>query len=182
MRALLLPAARLVMAGACLMLAACGFQPLYAGSAAATLENLTVSVTGDERLAYLTETALIERTGRGSGQPRPLVVTLQTAQVPLGISADGQATRVALNIRASYQLDLQGETPLRNTVTERIVFETPSEPYALISARTNAERRAAEVIADALVRDIAAGLQARARHGARPDMAPARPGSGGGGR
>lgn len=182
MRAFPLPAARLVVAGASLMLAACGFQPLYAGSAAATLENLTVSVVGDERLAYLTETALIERTGRGQGEPRPLVVTLQTAQVPLGISADGQATRVALNIRASYQLDLQGQAPLRNTVTERIVFETPSEPYALISARANAERRAAEVVADALVRDIATGLQARARENARPDVTPVHPESGGGGR
>lgn len=173
MRALPVPGLTMMLAVSCLFLAGCGFQPLYGGGTAQTLDNMSISVSGDDRLAYLTETALIERTGTTQNPSSGLSVTLQTAQVPLGVSADGQATRVALNIRAIYALTGDIGEPLGNTVTERIVFETPSAPYALISARSNAERRAAESLADAIVRDVLAGLRAREQLRARPDTTPA---------
>lgn len=162
---------------ACLALSACGFQPLYAGPGQAVIDNITVSVSGDERLSYLTETALMERIGVSEGRTRNLEVSLQTVQIPLGVSSDGQATRVALNVRANYVLDGQSNDPVRRSVTERIVFETPREPYALISARANAERRAAEVIADALVRDLLGIVHQREEQRTRPDVRPVPAGS-----
>lgn len=173
MRAVPVSVRNLIAATACLALAACGFQPLYGSQSVETLNNVTVSVSGDERLSYLTETALLERVGVSQGRAGTLTITLRTAQQRLGVSADGQATRVALNIRASYQLS--GENRVTGSVTERIVFETPREPYALISARTNAERRAAEVIADAIVRDVLANLRQSGSARQRPDAVPARP-------
>lgn len=157
-------------AAACLVLSACGFQPLYSGRAIETLDNVTVSVSGDERLSYLTESALLERVGVSQGEAGTLSITLRTAQQPLGRSTEGQATRVALNIRASYRLS--GANPLSGRVTERVVFETPREPYALIAARTNAERRAAEIVADAIVRDILAGLRQQGSARTRPQTVP----------
>ncbi|KPP82006.1 MAG: lipopolysaccharide export system lipoprotein LptE [Oceanicaulis sp. HLUCCA04] len=173
MRALPVPGLTLMLAMSCLLLAGCGFQPLYGGGAAQTLDNMSISVSGDARLAYLTETALIERTGTARNPASALSVSLRTAQVPLGVSADGQASRVALNIRASYRLARTGEEILSGRVTERVVFETPREPYALISARTNAERRAAEILSDAIVRDVLAGLRVRQQIQVQPDTAPA---------
>ncbi|WP_127565102.1 hypothetical protein [Glycocaulis alkaliphilus] len=164
-----LPVSALI-AGFCLLLSACGFQPLYGGRAAEVLDNVTVSVSGDERLSYLTETALLERVGVSRGEAGTLSIRLRTAQQPLGRSTDGQATRVALSIRANYQLS--GATPVRGRVTERVVFETPREPYALIAARTNAERRAADAVADAIVRDILATLRQRGSARTRPEAVP----------
>lgn len=176
MRALTVSTLLALTAGSGLLLSACGFQPLYAPASIAVLENVTVAVTGGERLSYLTETALMERVGTGGERPGNLTVTLRTAQVPLGVSADGQATRVALNIRARYELrDAAGS--VSGLVNERVVFETPREPYALVAARANAEQRAAEVIADAVVRDALTQLHARQR--GRPDVTPA-PASGSG--
>ncbi|WP_429912795.1 hypothetical protein [Glycocaulis sp.] len=171
MRAVPVSARNLIAAAAFFVLAACGFQPLYGGQSAETLSNVTVSVSGDERLSYLTETALLERVGVSQGDAGTLSVTLRTGQQRLGVSADGQATRVALNVRASYQLS--GRNPARGRVTERVVFETPSQPYALVAARSNAERRAAEMVADAVVRDVLANLRQRESARGRPDPAPA---------
>ncbi|MGP1275372.1 MAG: LPS assembly lipoprotein LptE [Caulobacterales bacterium] len=173
MRIMPVTALRLLAASLCLSLSACGFQPLYAGPGQTLIDNLAVSVNGDERLSYLTETALMERIGVSEGRTRTLDVTLQTVQIPLGVSSDGQATRVALNVRANYVLEGEGGEALRRSVTERIVFETPREPYALISARANAERRAAEVVSDALVRDLLGAIRTEEAQRARPDVRPA---------
>ena len=173
MRSVPVPVLSVMMASACLLLAACGFQPLYGGAGAATLDNVSVSVTGNERRSYLTETALMERVGVSGDRAGTLRVTVSTSPTPLGVSADGQASRVALNVRAHYQLDDGTGAVLASSVVERIVFETPQEPYALITARANAEQRAAEALADALVRDALIGLRQRETARTRPDVRPA---------
>lgn len=173
MRALPVSLLHALAASACLVLAACGFQPLYGGAGSGALDNVTIVVEGDERLSYLTETALIERTGQSSGPVSRLTVAVRTGQNRLGVSADGQATRVALNARALYIYDDGSGAPLEGIVGERIVFETPREPYALLAAQANAERRAAEALADAVVRDVLASLHARQADRVRPAVTPA---------
>lgn len=172
----LAPAAIVIlMAGALLLAPGCGFRPVYAGPAYDSLRNVNVQVRGEDRFAYLVETAMIERLGAGDTRAGRLRVAMRIRQRNLGVSADGEASRIALDIRARYTLSLPRESNLRGTVTERVAFETPREPYALISARANAERQAAETIADSLLRTVAADLRRRQLEGERPRVDPDRP-------
>lgn len=160
--------------GAVLILSGCGFRPVYAGPAYDSLGNVAVSVSGEDRFAYLVETALIDRLGQPSESAGQLQVSLRIRQRNLGVSADGEASRIALDVAARYALSIPGGQRLRGETSERVAFETPREPYALISARANAERQAAEAIAESILRSAASDLRRRELGGSRPETRPAR--------
>lgn len=160
--------------GAVLILSGCGFRPVYAGPAYDSLGNVAVSVSGEDRFAYLVETALIDRLGQPGESAGQLQVSLRIRQRNLGVSADGEASRIALDVAARYALSTPGGQRLRGETSERVAFETPREPYALISARANAERQAAEAIAESILRSAASDLRRRELGGSRPETRPAR--------
>ncbi len=160
--------------GAVLILSGCGFRPVYAGPAYDSLGNVAVSVSGEDRFAYLVETALIDRLGQPGESAGQLQVSLRIRQRNLGVSADGEASRIALDVAARYALSIPGGQRLRGETSERVAFETPREPYALISARANAERQAAEAIAESILRSAASDLRRRELGGSRPETRPAR--------
>lgn len=160
--------------GAVLILSGCGFRPVYAGPAYDRLGNVAVSVGGEDRFAYLVETALIDRLGQPGESAGQLQVSLRIRQRNLGVSADGEASRIALDVAARYALSIPGGQRLRGETSERVAFETPREPYALISARANAERQAAEAIAESILRSAASDLRRRELGGSRPETRPAR--------
>lgn len=160
--------------GAVLILSGCGFRPVYAGPAYDSLGNVAVSVSGEDRFAYLVETALIDRLGQPGESAGQLQVSLRIRQRNLGVSADGEASRIALDVAARYALSIPGGQRLRGETSERVAFETPREPYALISARANAERQAAEAIAESILRSVASDLRRRELGGSRPETRPAR--------
>lgn len=160
--------------GAVLVLSGCGFRPVYAGPAYESLRGVSVSVRGEDRFAYLVESAMLERLGARDETRGTLQVGLRIRQRNLGVSADGEASRIALDVTARYSLSMPGSQRLRGQASERVAFETPREPYALISARANAERQAAETIAESILRTVAADLRRRELGGNRPETRPAR--------
>lgn len=160
--------------GAVLVLSGCGFRPVYAGPAYDSLRGVSVSVRSEDRFAYLTETAMLERLGPRDDTRGSLQVSLRIQQRNLGVSADGEASRIALDVSARYALSVPGNPRLMGEATERVAFETPQEPYALLSVRANAERQAAEAIAESILRTVAADLRRRELGGSRPETRPAR--------
>ncbi len=157
---------------AILILSGCGFQPVYGGSSFDNLRNVSVSVTGEDRFAYLVEAAMVERLGAGDTAQGRLQLGIRVRQRNLGVSADGEASRIALEIRARYQLTLPGQPRLTGQVDERVAFEAPQEPYALISARTSADRQASEAVAEAVLRTVSADMRRRGFAAQRPDVRP----------
>lgn len=153
----------LVAACAGLLLSGCGFQPLYGSAGYGALPGLQIN-TSDSRQDYLIEQALDRFLGAGRS---PYRLTLETEAVErrLGVSAVDQAARFAITLTTQYRLtDGEGER-LTGELAETVFFDAPDDPYALITARADAEERAADLIAQSLARRIAAALERRRTQG-----------------
>jgi len=160
MRPLLVPAA-----AACLLsLSACGFQPMYAGPGYAQLPGLELT-TGQSRVDYLLEQSLQRHFGQGSS-PYRLSVQSETRESGMGLSASGIASRFSLQITSNYELTGGPGEPVRGRVREQVQFDSPNDPYALISARADAEERLTALAATRLAEEVAIAIRRReAGHG-----------------
>lgn len=136
-----------------LLLAGCGFQPLYATPAVGNLSGLSVQ-TGQTRLDYLLQDELETYFGTGRS-PYQLVVTTETRERRLGLSAQARARRYALETDSRYRVLDGADVLTQGRVREQIYFDAPRDPYALIAARASAEERAASAIARLVAQDIA---------------------------
>lgn len=136
---------------------------MYGTAGFAALPGLEIEA-GDTRQDYLIEQALDRFLGAGRSTYR-LTLQTSTSEQRLGISAAGRASRFGLRVTTSYRLtDARGaEWSLRGSVGERVYFDAPSDPYALLAARADAEERAADLVARSLVRELTAALQQRDR-------------------
>ncbi|TRO95944.1 hypothetical protein FKB34_06145 [Glycocaulis profundi] len=145
----------LALAAALAGLSACGFRPVYGGAAAGALAGAPVSAGSEDRLGFLVANAVREQTGAGDS-PYRIALSTSSRERGLGRAGDGRATRFALQVTVRYTLtraDGRDEPPVRGSVQERILFEAPNDPFALISARSQAEQRAAETLGLAVIRD-----------------------------
>ena len=148
---------RALAAGSAILAAGCGFQPLYGAGGSAGLPWLQIEA-GDSRQDYLLGAALDRFLGAGRSDYR---IALRTSanERRLGVSAAGRASRYAYRLTTAYTLsDREGEVAT-GRVSETVYFDAPSDPYALIAARANAEERAADLLARTLTRDIARSLE-----------------------
>jgi hypothetical protein len=160
---------RLLLTGAvagmgAMLASGCGFQPLYSTAGFAGLPGLEIDA-GDTRQDYLIEQALDRYLGGGRSPYRLSLRTSSDVQ-RLGISAAGRASRFSLAVSSRYVLSgASGEAPVTGAVSETVYYDAPTDPYALLAARADAEERAADLIARSLARDITAALQRRDRQG-----------------
>jgi len=145
--------------GALMLSGGCGFQPLYATPGFADLPGLQIE-TGSSRQEYLVEQALDRFLG-GGRSPFRLTLSVGTGESRLGVSAAGNASRYAYIVSARYVLRGLEDGRLTGSVSETVYFDAPSDPYALIAARSDAEERAATRVANSLARDIAVQLERR---------------------
>lgn len=148
-----------------LMASGCGFQPMYATSGFRALPGLDI-VSGDTRQDYLIEQALDRFLGEGRSTHR-LVLETEAEERSLGLSAADRASRFALTLTTDYILTGGSGAAVNGSVSEVVYFDAPSDPYALLAARADAEERAADLIARSIVRDISATLERRAGQGER---------------
>lgn len=148
-----------------LLLPACGFQPLYATPVYADLAGVEIE-TGNTRLDYLIADALEEEFGAGQA-PYRLVVDTVSSERGIGVSADARVRRYAIEITSNYVLSRGADRILQSTVSERVYFDVPDDPYALVSARLTAEQQGAEALARELARSVALGIR-RAEAGLDP--------------
>ena len=164
-----------------LVLAGCGFRPLYGvpdtpgGSMQATLQSIYVEPV-PERLGYQLRNTLIDRLdGRGtaSGARYRLRVTLSTKSEAIGVQSQTTTsgvtqtaiTRYNDTIRAEFELvDAQSNAVLTKGVeTGLSAYNVLTSPYATLAVQQDADRRAADDIADRIRIDLAVWFAQQAK-------------------
>lgn len=145
----------------CLLLAACGLRPMYAGGSsgavAAGLGAVQVSPI-PERAGWLVRNALVDRLGGESSDPAyRLEVELDDDLTAFGIRGDSAVTRERRTLRARYRLvDLKtGEVVLDATAGSDAGIDIVSSEYATVAAEQTAQERLAGVVADQMVARLA---------------------------
>ena len=145
----------------CLVLAACGLKPMYAGgSSGAVAAGLgTVQVAPiPERAGWLVRSALVDRLGGEAGSPAyRLEVELDDDLTAFGIRGDSAVTRERRTLRARYRLvDLTtGEVVLDATAGSDSGIDIVSSEYATVAAEQTAQERLAAVVADQMIARLA---------------------------
>ena len=146
-------------AAALTALTGCGFQPLYGGPGYAALPGVEIEA-GENRIDYLLEDSLRDHLGPGrSGYV--LMLDSDVRESSLGLSASGLASRFSLEMTVSYSLSRDGDEPIDGFVRDSVQFDASTDPFALISARADAEERLSDVVADRLIQNISAALRRR---------------------
>jgi LPS-assembly lipoprotein len=155
-------AALALIGGLPLLLAGCGWQPLYAdpqtGPADADLRAIRVAPI-PERIGQQLEIALrdaLNPTGIPTPQRYVLNTTLSVSRLDLGIQAQGLATRGRIDVYATVALSelKTGKQLLTNTIHSANAFDILPNGYATTVAQDDADRR---TVAD-LQREIMARL------------------------
>jgi LPS-assembly lipoprotein len=144
-----------------ILLAGCGFRPLYAppemGTTDPALATIQV-VQIPDRLGQLLTIALRDGFNPSGSRVDPkytLYVGLSSLRRDTALRIDSTATRAEIEVRASYQLiDLRNNTIVLNgTTRSNDSIDLVDNEYANVVADSDARRRA--------LRDIAAEIQAR---------------------
>ena len=163
------------------LLGACGFHPLYGvpdtpkGTMQGTLSSIYVEPM-PERLGYQMRNALIDLLdgkGDAAGAAYRLRVTLSQKSEAVGVqsqTAPGGITQTAITryndrLVAEYELiDIKTNAVVtKGTETGLSAYNVLSSPYATLAVQQDADRRAAEDIADRIRVDIAVHFAQQAK-------------------
>lgn len=150
-----------LVAAACLSLSACGFTPMHARSGPAEgLSDIRVE-TGDERVDFLLQEALLDRMGsRHAAGPYVLRTTTGQSAAGLGVGADAIVSRFEVRLVVSYALFREGGTDpvAQGSVTGQASYDLSRSVYASLVSEQDAEERAADMAADRLVARLVRAL------------------------
>jgi LPS-assembly lipoprotein len=148
-------------ASACLLLAGCGFTPMYGDAAGSpALGRIAVSAQ-DDRLGYRLREQLEDALGwdRGGSPLYRLETVADQSRRPLGRRIDDTATRYELTVRAGWTLTpAAGGPPLTGTETVTTTYAAADQPYAAIAAQQDGEDRAAAELARLIRLDVMRAL------------------------
>lgn len=162
---------RALIAGLTLLLAACGFQPMYApmGGGQAIGPIQVAQIDGKAGHVLKTELDRILAVENGASAPMLLEITLSEQVIPLGIRIDESATRAELRLIANYVLTPpDGRQVMRGSVTTVVTYDIPTAAFGEIAAQDDARERAAETMAQRFRAELALRMaQARAENQAR---------------
>ena len=133
-----------------LLLAACGFQPMYApaGGGNAIGPVQIGEIPGRAGHTLRTELSRILAVENDGTPPMQLEVTLVENVAQLGIRRDESATRAELRLTANYVLTPatgQGRV-MRGSVVSTANYDIPTAAFGEIAAQDDARDRAAETI------------------------------------
>ena len=152
------------LAAAALLLAGCGFTPLY-GDAGGSPSLSRISVTAqDDRLGYRLREQLEDALGwNGNAAPLYRLETVaQQNRRPLGRRIDDSATRYELTVRGTWTLtSVSGGAPLTGTETVTTTYAAADQPYAAIAAQQDGEDRAAAELARLIRVDLMRALSSQ---------------------
>ena len=154
-----------------LLLAACGFTPMYAEPETSGVMFKTINyreTTSDGRTGYWLEDALRGRLTADNAPDRSadLSITTSERRVNLGVLSTDRATRADLYLTVAYRFvpyDQEGGAlqQISGTFTSVATYNISRSPYAEITALADARRRAAEDVAERIARDIAFKTKAK---------------------
>jgi len=160
-------AAAAMLAGCCiLLLAGCGFRPLYGhsgGGNSAALARVKVDPIPD-RMGQILHNLLLERLSPGGPTDRPvyqLSVSLSEGRQELAIRKDESATRANLTVTARFRLTLIDRPDLgelAGSAASTNSYNVLQSEYATLSAENDARNRALIALAEEIRLHVAAGL------------------------
>ncbi|MEZ6022726.1 MAG: hypothetical protein R3C16_04775 [Hyphomonadaceae bacterium] len=157
---------------ALLVVAACGFQPMYApaggGAAIGPVEVEQIDGKAGHTLKAELD-RILDVENRNGGAPARLHITLLEQISSLGIRIDESATRAELRLTANYVLSPANPnaTPMRGSVVTVVNYDIPRAAFGEIAAQDDARERAAETMAQRFRAELALRMaQARAENGA----------------
>jgi len=149
---------RVVIAALALLVAACGFQPMYApaGGGAAIGPVAVSEIEGKAGHVLKTELDRILAVENDGSPPMRLDITLLERVTPLGIRVDESATRAELRLIANYVLTPANNGRLiRGSVFTSVNYDIPTAAFGEIAAQDDARERAAETLAQRFRAELA---------------------------
>ena len=149
---------RMLLASLALLLAGCGFSPMYApANGGAAIGPVQVSmIEGKAGHVLKTELDRILAVERDAGTP-PMQLEIRLAEqiVGLGIRLNESASRAELRLIANYILTPASGQPLRGSVNSVVVYDVPDAAFGEITAQDDARERAAETLAQRMRAELA---------------------------
>lgn len=156
---------RVLVASLCLLLAACGFQPMYAppGGGSAIGPVQVSMIEGKAGHVLKTELDRILAVENNGAPPARLDITLQEQVIQLGLRVDESATRAEIRLFAEYVLTPADGPEIKGNVTSVVNYDIPTAAFGEIAAQDDARERAAETMAQRFRAELALRMaQARA--------------------
>ncbi len=151
-----------------LALGACGFSPMYGSSAVgSTLSQIRVE-TGDERVDFLLQEALIDQMGsRHADGDLTLRTETDLGATGLGVGADAIVRRFSIRLEVDYALYRDGETDpvLVGSTYGEASYNLSSSVYASMISEQDAQARAARMAAQRVSMQLVRALDEIQTHG-----------------
>lgn len=147
-----------------LVLAGCGFRPLYGPGLQPQLAGIYVEPMA-EREGYELRNTLIDLLGSNgteAGKRYRLKVHLTQSSRGVALRNDASITRYNNTLDASYVLtDMTGATVTTGSQTSLSAYNVAASPYATLAAQRDSSKRAAQDIAQRIQIDLAAWFRQR---------------------
>jgi LPS-assembly lipoprotein len=142
----------------CLVVAACGFVPLYGqGGVNQGLSAIEVHVP-QGRSAYLVRESLDDSLGRDLRQPAlyRLDITVDERRFARGLRIDNVANRYELQLKVGYKLinKATGTVVLTGSAPVAVTYDSADAPYGGITAQQDGQKRAASQAAQQIQLEI----------------------------
>ncbi len=148
---------RVLIASLTLLVAACGFQPMYAPGGGGAIGPVQIAmIEGKAGHVLKTELDRMLTAENSAATPASLEITLTEQISRLGLRRDESATRGELRLVATYVLTPgDGRTAMRGTLSTIVNYEIPSAAFGEITAQDDARERAAENMAQRFRAELA---------------------------
>jgi len=141
----------------CLVLAACGFHPMYGRATGPAMASIYVEPIA-ERDGFELRTALIDSLqsdGEEHGKTYRLKISLNEAAQGIALQNDATITRYNNTLTARYTLyDVKGDVLTSGTQTQLSAYNVVQSPYATLVASQDSSKRAAQDIAERIHLDL----------------------------
>jgi LPS-assembly lipoprotein len=147
----------LLIALAALPLAGCGFSPVHGpGGTGEALRGTIEPDAPSDRLSYAFVARFEDRLGRAPAPRWALGYTIQTRQIPIGVSADNVITRFNVTGQLNWSIRPAGggDPVATGTLDSFTAYSATGTTVATTTARRDAEDRLMTILADLLVTQL----------------------------
>ncbi len=156
---------RLAAPALCLVLAGCGFHPMYGRATGPAMATIFVEPIA-ERDGFELRNALIDdlqSDGEEQGKTYRLKIVLNESPQGIALQNDATITRYNNTLTARYTLsDAQGKVLTSGTQTQMSAYNVVQSPYATLVAAQDSSKHAAQDIAERIHLDLGVWFQ---KHG-----------------